>query len=181
MRRLVVMRHLSSLYSVLIAFSLSWVCSSSGEAQKEASPIPPGWRTYTDTTYRFTILYPDDFGILPEPSSLPSGAIKRVRFQDKQILSGQFAELEPSRFTIEVFKPGPASSLTEWLRSRNRLPPDAVITTVSLNGAREGVRVQRRQQLAPNEFYYFATTDYVYALIPLAEYGTKMIASFRLL
>jgi len=126
-------------------------------------------------------LYPDDFGILPEPSSLPSGAIKRVRFQDKQILSGQFAELEPSRFTIEVFKPGPASSLTEWLRSRNRLPPDAVITTVSLNGAREGVRVQRRQQLAPNEFYYFATTDYVYALIPLAEYGTKMIASFRLL
>ncbi|NOU11793.1 MAG: hypothetical protein HOO98_17495, partial [Nitrospira sp.] len=45
----------------------------------------------------------------------------------------------------------------------------------------EGVNVALRQQLAPNEFLYFATDQYVYGLIPFGPESAKMLTSFRLI
>ncbi len=83
--------------------------------------------------------------------------------------------------TIQVFPRPSGRSLRDWLDSFGLLPPGSEIAAVQLPGAREGLRVALRQQLAPNEFLYFTTDQYVYGLIPLGPEGKKMLTSFRLI
>ena len=161
------------------------------EARKVGGPTgrPPvlqtsSWQTHIDATYGFAIGYPNDCvilkeGKLPTPTQLP--AVQRVRFQQKEIAAGQFADLEPPRFTIHVFKRSSGRSLRDWLDSSGLLPLGSEISAVRLKGAGKGFRVGLRQQLAPNEFVYFATEKYVYGLIPLGPESGKMLASFRLI
>ena len=172
----------------LIVSAAAFGCAASNGSQALDAPpaillpgtAPAEWNTYTDAVHRFAVSYPDGLGILPEKTSPPGGAVARVRFQDTQILSGAFAELEPPRLTIEVFAAKPGTPLTDWLRSVNRLPAAATTTRVALRGAAEAVRVQERRQLAPNDFYYVAAGDRVYVLTPLGGYSAEMLASFRL-
>ena len=164
-----------------MGIALTIACAASSEPQNPISPsgtVPAGWHVYTDATYGFAVAYPDEYGVIPEKTPPMGGVAERVRFQDKQLLSTDFTDLEPARFTVEVFA-AKQSSLTDWLRSMNRLPSGATTTAVSLAGAREGIRVQPRQQLAPNDFYYFARSEHVYALTPLGMYSSAMLASFR--
>ena len=71
--------------------------------------------------------------------------------------------------------------MRDWLDSFGLLPPGSEISAVRLAGASEGLRVALRQQLAPNEFVYFATDKYVYSLIPFGPENAKMLTSFRLI
>lgn len=161
-----------------------FACTTAGQPQGPTSPsgvVPTGWLTYSDVIYSFSVAYPDEFGIVPEPGAAPGGALKRVRFLDKQLLAGQFADLEPPRFTVEVFPLGQASSLTEWARAAGRLSQGATTTAMTLAGAREGLRIQLRQQMAPNEFYYFLADQRVYALTAFGQYSAEMFDSFRLI
>jgi len=151
-----------------------------------SSPViqTAGWLMHTDATYGFAVGYPKDYVILKEetlPTSTQPPAVHRVRFQQKEIASGQFADLEPPRFTIHVFTRSSGRSLRDWLDSFGLLPPGSEITAVRLEGASEGLRVALRQQLAPNEFVYFATDKYVYGLIPNGPERANMLASFRLI
>ena len=116
---------------------------------------------------------------LPTPTRPP--AVQRVRFQDRQIAAGQFAELQPAMFSIDVFERRPAVALGDWLRSDDVLLAGASVTPVQIEGAQEALRVALRQQLAPNEFVYVSTARYVYRLTPLGQHGEEMLASFRLL
>lgn len=168
----------------VIAIGVALACGEATGLQAPASPTgttPAGWRLHTEAAYRFVVAYPPDLGVLPENTAPTAGALKRVRFQDTQILSTRFAELEPPRFTVEVFAATPSTSLGDWLRSAGRLPDGAKATQMTLAGASEGLHVQLRQQLAPNEFYYFSTKEYVYRLTALGMYSSEMFASFRLL
>jgi len=143
--------------------------------------VPAGWQTYSDARHGFAVAYPDEFGIVPESAAPPGGALLRVRFLDRQLLGSQFADLEPPRFTVEVFPLGQSQTLTDWARTAGRLPRDAATTTMSLVGALEGLRIQQRLQLAPNDFFYFRTEQHVYALTPLGAHSAEMLDSFRLL
>jgi hypothetical protein len=161
-------------------------CANGGQpADPTGQPpsTPPGWQTHSDTSYGFAIDYPPEYVVLPErPASGESRppALRNVRFQHRDIAAGQFADREPARFTIEVFERNGRTTLRGWLEEVGRLPQAAVVSPVRLQGAREGLRVQMRQQLAPNEFVYFATAAHVYALTPVGEHGDQMLASFRL-
>jgi hypothetical protein len=143
--------------------------------------VPAGWQTYADARHGFAVAYPAEFGIVPESAAPPGGALLRVRFLDRQLLGSQFADLEPPRFTVEVFPVGQSKTLSDWAKAAGRLPRDAATTTISLAGALEGLRIQQRQQLAPNEFFYFRTRQHVYALTPLGAHSAQMLDSFRLL
>ena len=150
-----------------------------------ASPViqTKGWQMHTDSTYGFAVEYPKGYVILKErtlPTATQPAAVQRVRFQRKDIAAGQFADLEPPVLTINVFARSSGRSLREWLSSSGLLPPGSELSAVQLPGAREGVRVALRQQLAPNEFVYCATDKYLYGLIPFGSEGEKMLASFRL-
>ncbi len=142
-----------------------------------------GWHMHTDHTYGFTVEYPTGHVILKEshlPTATQPPAVQRVRIQQKDIAAGQFADLEPPALSIQVFMRLSERSLKEWLDAFGLLPPGSEISVVRLAGAREGMRVALRQQLAPNEFVYFATDRYVYGLIPFGPQGESMLASFRL-
>ncbi len=168
----------------VMALGTAFACSEAGGPQVQPSPTgatPAGWRVHTEAAYRFVVAYPPDLGVLPEKSAPASDVVKRVRFQDTGLMSSQFAELEPPRFTIEVFVATPSISLVDWLRSTGRLPEGAAVSDTTLAGATDGVRVQLRRQLAPNEFFYFSTNEYVYRLTLLGLYSPEMFASFRLL
>ena len=167
------------------------LASCDGDAGQVGGPKPPppviqqvGWLMHSDSTYGFAVRYPNDDVILKE-STLPipaqPPAVLRLRFQQKNIAAGQFADLEPPRFTIQVFTRSSGHSLRNWLHSVGLLPPGSEVSTVRLAGASEGLKVDILQQLAPNEFVYFATDKYVYRLIPFGPEGADMLASFRLI
>jgi hypothetical protein len=168
--------------ALLTALGVVGTLGSNARAKVAQAPgaggsTPVGWLVFTDTSHRFEVAYPPEFAIIPEKSEA-TGVVKRVRFQDKQLLATPFGELEPARLTIEVFS-ATTTSLGEWLRSTGRLPAGATVTRRSLTGANEGARVQLRQQLAPNDFYYFSTDSFVYRLAPLGLHSSEMLASFR--
>jgi hypothetical protein len=102
-----------------------------------------------------------------------------VRFQDRQLATSPFADREPARFRIDVFSWAQPTSLEAWLRSVGRLPADADVSSFSWIGAREAVAVRQRSALSPNEFFYFATSKWVYALTPTAD-GSTMLGTFVL-
>jgi hypothetical protein len=168
-----------------IALAAIFACAaSSASAQTAPSPSaapPPGWPAYTNTRYEFAFSYPGDYGIVPERTAPESGADFRLRVQEKELLASDFVDREPARFMVEVFLLPQPVSLTSWLRSTNRLTPDAVSSPLALRGAQEGLRVQRRQQLAPNEISYFIKGNLVYALTPLGPQSAAILASFHFL
>jgi hypothetical protein len=172
--------------SAVVALMMATSCANTGQPTDptgQAPPTPPGWQTHTDASYGFAIDYPPEYVTLPEPR--PSGqslaaALRRIRFQHKDIAAGQFADREPARFTVEIYGRNGGTTLRGWLEAAGRLPQSAVLSAARLQGAQEGLRVQMRELLAPNEFVYFAAGAYVYALTPLGEHGEQMLASFRL-
>jgi hypothetical protein len=139
------------------------------------------WQRYSDKTYGFSIQYPGAYVILSERDDQADGGperLHRVRFQDREVASWQTANLEPPKFTVEVFKRGGAS-LRDWLQSLQWIASTDSVESFHVEGAREGLRVRNMQQLAPNEFYYVSTEKYVFRLTPLGEHGPGMLASFR--
>jgi hypothetical protein len=171
---------------LLIAVAFAIACSETGnpEPQMPTGPtrtgVPAGWQTYVDQTYGFSISYPSSYTILPDSTAPIPGPVKRVRFQDKQIATSPLADREPERFLVEVFSWAQARGLEGWLRSAGRLPADAEVADFSWPGAAEAVAVRQRIALMPNEFYYFSTSNWVYALTPAAD-GVTMLGTFVLL
>jgi len=177
------MRDVWAIPATIMAISVSLACAASHGVPEPTAPSEvarPGWHTYTDRASGFEVSYPDALAILPETSPLPDGVQKRVRFQDKQLSAGPFAELEPPRLTIEVASVVQPTSAGDWLRSVGRLPASASVTPATMAGATDAIHVQLRQQLAPNEFYCFATASHVYTLTPPGTYALEMVASFHL-
>ncbi|MEK6786210.1 MAG: hypothetical protein AABY61_12090 [Nitrospirota bacterium] len=175
--------------SYVIVASVIWASCDSAARQLDRptgmSPViqTKDWQMHTDPTYGFAVEYPKEYVILKEvthPTPTQPAAVQRVRLQRKDIATGQFADLEPPMLTIQVFPRPSGRSLRDWLNSFGLLPPGSEITPVQLQGAHEGLRVALRQQLAPNEFLYFATDRYMYGLIPFGPEGEKMLTSFRL-
>ena len=158
--------------------------SPTGPSGPTPVSTPADWNSHTDATFGFAVAYPPAFVILPEPA-LPTPtrppAVLRVRFQEKSIAAGQFAELEPARFMIQIFEKPASVSLDDWLRSANLVPAGATSSPIRVEGARESLRVALRQQIAPNEFVYVAGEAHVYRLTPLGEHGAQMRASFRVI
>jgi len=179
----VCVRGVRSARCLIITMVFAIACSDAGESQMPTGPtptaIPGGWQTYSDPIYGFSISYPSSYTILPDSAPPNPGAVKRLRFQDRQIATSPFADREPERFLVEVFPLAQATSLEAWLRSAGKLPADAVASAFSWPGAAEATRVRQRMALMPNEFYYFSTNRWVYALTPSAD-GVTMLGTFVL-
>jgi len=158
-----------------------------GKSSAGSSPVvqTESREKYADHTYGFTVkYYPKEYVLLTDgsiqtPTQPP--AVQRVRFQRKDIATGQVVDHEPPGLMISVFERSPGRLLHEWLESSGLVPPGSEISSVRLTGVKEGLRVTLRQQPAPNEFVYLANDQYVYGLVPYDAQGGKMLRSFRLL
>jgi hypothetical protein len=80
-----------------------------------------------------------------------------------------------------VFGADAQPSLRAWLEASGLVPRGSDVSTFSVNGGQEGVRVKLRQMLAPNEFIYVAGSRRIYRLTPLGSHSEQMLASFRVL
>jgi hypothetical protein len=176
-----------SLCLAVTAFLLAVGCGDGTLAGTEAPEMPTApaaqtnWATYQDPVTGFSVRYPSEYVVLPEPRPLPDstpGLVQRVRFQAKQVASGQLADVEPPRFRVEVFD-APAGSLRAWLDANNRLAHGAVVQAVTAPQTREAARVTTPLLLAPNVFYYYLTARYVFYVVPLGPFTDDMLASFR--
>jgi hypothetical protein len=136
------------------------------------------WRIYQDQEYPFSIAYPAIYAILPAEIRSETGApelLHQVRFLDRQLASGDTADLEIPNFRIEIYDLGNLSLetfLDENFDRGNREPFN--------QGGAIGIRVFFDQMIAPNEFYYFADQSFVYKLTPNGEYSQEMLASFQI-
>ncbi|HEX8650641.1 MAG TPA: hypothetical protein VF708_07350 [Pyrinomonadaceae bacterium] len=161
-------------------------CSGNGQTDagsQSAGDASSDWLTYTDKAYAFTIRYPKTFVILRELKSRTAATPQfrhRVRFQDKQLATGQTAALEPPQFSIEVLDKELSLSLRDWVAAFVHIGAEDSVETFHLDGAGDGLRVRSAMQLAPNEFYYFARGKYIFKLTPLGQHGEEMLNSFRL-
>jgi hypothetical protein len=168
----------------MLAMALTLWCTALAAQQAapagSATTVPAGWRTYSNPTYRFRVAYPPAYAIAPEKEPLADDVRLRIRFQDAALLTTPFGELEPARLSIEVIAVDVPIALLDWLTSNGRLLQGAVTSRVVLPGAVEGVRVQSPLQFAPNQFYYFRTSRFVYAVTPLGSDSDIMLASFQL-
>ena len=141
------------------------------------------WNTYTDEVYGFSLLYPDNYVILPEgklDQYTGEKPVRVVRFQDETIAKGDTADREPPQFSIEIFARPAALDLKNWIQSNRLAPSNADYESVELAGAQEGLKVFMNTLMAPNVFYYFTTEKLIYRIIPLGEYSQEMLASFKL-
>ena len=137
------------------------------------------WQVYQDSTYEFSIQYPENYVILPEnePLELSDPNLEyRVRFQDLDLLEGDTAEYEIPQFTIELFDLG-SQSLEFFLDSRYTAAEREAIQIGDL----PGFKVFDKNLRAPNTHYYFQEKGMTYKLTPLGEYGEEMLKSFQIL
>jgi hypothetical protein len=177
---------MSRFTQAIVVLMMAARCADSGQPADptpQGPGVPAGWPTHTDSDYGFTIAHPPEYVIVPEPAESRDSspvALRRVRFQDRGIAAGQFADREPARFTVDVFENKGGRPLREWLQAAGRLPDGAAVSPFHVDGAGDGLRVRLQQLLAPNEFAYVANRGYVYGLTPLGEHGDGMLASFRL-
>jgi hypothetical protein len=141
------------------------------------------WRTYHDTAFGFSILYPSTYTLLTEPATYANTApplLHRVRFQEQDLVRSAIAALEPARFSIEVFANPTALPLLPWLEHNGMLPPHSDLQPFPI-AERAGIRVLRRELVAPGQFIFVDNNRWVYRLTPLGPYADAMLRSFRCL
>lgn len=134
------------------------------------------WLTYNDQAYSFSIDYPNIYTILPEPEDLSNaglGKVHQVRFQDIQLATGDTAEFELPIFMIEVFELGELS-LEEFIALNE---PNGNVEDFRGKDL-FGFRVSYNQLIAPNEFFFFSSPNYIYKLTPLGPFSPDMVQSF---
>jgi hypothetical protein len=164
------------------ALALAWLvlaCAPAAPAFGQAGD----WRSYRNRDYGFSLRYPSEYVVLRERKGEAGAgprALARVRFQERGRAAGQFADLEPPQFSVEVFEPAGRGSLREWLREAGWLDERDAAEAVELEGALEGLHVRKAAQMAPNEFYFYRTGRHLYRLTLLGEHSPAMLASFKL-
>lgn len=149
-----------------------------GFASDQEASLQANWLTFHDQEYSFSINYPNSYKILRETGISMAGgpaAVLQVRFLDRQLASGDTAQLEISNFTITVFELGD-QSLEAFIAKENQGAERETYTGRNMTG----FRVIFSQLFAPNEFYYFSADGYVFKLTPLGPYGQEMLSSFKI-
>ena len=157
-----------------------------GGSEGDGQPIHSGgvtWLTYTDQEYGFSLQYPDSYVILPEGTrgdNQQAAPLHVVRFQTKEIASGEMADVEPAQFAIEIYQRPASIGLRDWIQTSRFAPQNATFEAVELAGAQEGLKVTLQTLMAPNQFYYYATEKLIYRITPLGSYSAEMLTSFKL-
>jgi len=163
---------------------------SQGEAAQAPAVQVPGaqkaahWVDYTDATLGFKLKYPDVYAILPgdQPAAekTPDKLYLRVQLKDSKIIDSPTAKLGPANFSVEVYYAPEAGALQNWLKKQNLFPDGSEVANLQVAGAEEALQVTLPIMLAPNQFFYYRTKEYIYRVYALGPYSEEMLASFQL-
>lgn len=150
--------------------------SVDGRINRQGAPMQ--WTTYTHPSLGFSLSFPGIYATLPEPADLSSTApdlIGRVRFLEQDLARSEFSELEPPKFSVEVYANPGGQPLREWLREH---APTGELIETTLAG-RTCLQLTLRAQIAPNRFLFCTNDGRVYKFIPLGPFSQEMLDSFR--
>ena len=153
--------------------------AAGGSAPSGEEKGPVNWLTYQDKSYGFSISYPDTYVILDEIDLLKDidpVLVHRVRFQDKTLASGDTAKFELPQFSIEVYEKPAIDTLQAFIGAKIS---GWTVESFKL-GDLQGYRVISNRLMAPNEFYFFEGSQYIYKLTPLGQYSQEMLQSFKI-
>jgi hypothetical protein len=154
----------------------------SGETggSETGSGSPVQWIEYTDPNLGYSLSYPTIYTILPETQALSDLSpimVGRLRMLEPEIAKSEFADMEPPKFSIEIFS------------NEQALPLDGWLTTTGLDGDLEkfqvdGVECQKltlKIQLAPNQFIICMHDDKIFKFTPMGLYSDEILKSFKFL
>lgn len=142
----------------------------------DAGPIQ--WSDYLDTTLGFSLSIPSLYIPLKEPSSLADvnpALLGRLRLLEPDLANSAFAEMEPPKFSVEVYSNVQALSLADWLSTNSS---DGDLESVQVDGV-DCQKITLKIQLAPNQFILCDHDNKLFKLTPLGPESDKILASFK--
>ena len=93
------------------------------------------WIEYKDATFGYSLTYPNIYTPLKEPQDLTSIAkdlIGRFRLLEPSLAESAFADMEPPKFSIEIYSNTQGLSLSSWV---NTSFPGGDMENVQVSGA----------------------------------------------
>lgn len=149
-----------------------------GDPAAGSATSPIQWSDYQDTTLGFSLSIPSLYIPLKEPTSLAdvnTNLLGRLRLLEPDLANSDFAEMEPPKFSVEVYSNVQALSLEDWLSTNTS---DGDLESVQVDGV-DCQKITLKIQLAPNQFIFCDHDNRVYKLIPLGPESEKILASFK--
>lgn len=136
------------------------------------------WTTYTDPAFGFSLSYPDSYAILPERERLARIAphlLGRCRFLEHDLARSEFAEMEPPKFSVEIYANPAGQSLQGWIQEH---APGGDLEDIVLD-TRNCLQLSLRAQMAPNQFVFCAYDERIYKFTPMGTSSREMLNSFK--
>ncbi len=140
--------------------------------------VPVNWIAYADPNFGFSLRYPDIYTTLTEPQNFADVApdlIGRFRLLEPSLAKSDFAELEPPKFSIEIYANDAGLSLNDWLDANL---PSGDKETVQIDGI-NCTKLTQQILLAPNQFIVCEYSGNIYKFTPLGLYSEDILASFK--
>jgi hypothetical protein len=140
---------------------------------------------FTDSTYQFSVNYPDNFVLRTQPAENLSQLTPRPDaafiFMNPETAASDLGDLEPADLEIRVYGMAQAPSLEEWLRSNGLLSVDSVLPLTAFQAANvSGVEVCASTMIAPGCSYFVMGNGFIYQLTPATLEGEAMAPTFML-
>jgi hypothetical protein len=152
--------------------------SASNHAQEQ---VVMNWLTYSSTAFGFTIKYPPTYAVFEERPLDKGNApepVCRVYFQNKTVLRSETAALEPPQFSIEVFELPAEVPYQDWVQQNKMIPLNSTVEVFPIAG-RSGLRVSRKEFIAPGQFVFVADGGWIFRFTLLGEHSPAMLTSLR--
>jgi hypothetical protein len=138
---------------------------------------------FADSTYKFSVNYPDNFVLrtlpadrLSELTPRPDGAFI---FMNPVTAASDLGDLEPADLEIRVYSAAQAPSLEEWLTSNGLLSAEGNLPPEQFQAANvTGIEVCASTMIAPGCSYFVMGNGFIYQLTPATLEGDVMAQTF---
>jgi hypothetical protein len=162
--------------------------TTGGQAEPNPGSAPDGppmpdapltWISYTDPAFGFSLTYPDLYTILKEKqpfSAIAPTLLGRFRLLETEIANSEFAEMDPPKFSLEIYANPGGLTLDKWIAAN--APGSGDLQSVQVDGMACS-QLTLRIEIAPNQFIFCSKGDKVFKFTPLGPHALEILASFK--
>lgn len=136
------------------------------------------WINYKDPTFGYSLTYPDIYTTLKEPQTFNNIApdlIGRFRLLEPSLAKSDFAEMEPPKFSIEIYSNTKGLALKDWVNSSYS---GEEMENVKVSGI-DCIKISLKIQLAPNQFILCNHDNKIYKFTLAGNQSKEILDSFK--